>query len=115
VRLFFHLASGEAAAVSHLTARRVGGGAPLRAAMTAKGLKTIQDLAAATREIDPEGNGVSWQLIASFTTTKRHARETTSPRTAALIEDALESDRGSLFAVETVYAKADRLPDFDAL
>lgn len=104
--------------MSHKTARRVGQGRALRAAMAAKDDGkgwTIQQVADATTGVDPHGKGVSWQLVSFLTTTKRHARETTSLRTAALIEDALDAPSGSLFTVETVYAKTDRVPSFEDL
>lgn len=81
------------------TARRIDGGQPLREAMDAAGVG-LERLSELTRATDPSGAGVSFQLIAFLATEKRWARETTTPRTAELIEDALSAARGSLFEVE---------------
>lgn len=48
-----------------------------------------------TREID--GRGVSFQLIAFLRTDKPYGRESTSDRTAKLIEQALEVPPGTFF------------------
>jgi hypothetical protein len=74
--------------------RRRDGGQPLRDAMAAAGLG-LQDVAAATRELD--GEGISFQLVAFLATTRPWARETTSHRTAMLIEKALGVPQGTLF------------------
>lgn len=74
----------------------------LRDAMAAEGLN-LQALSARTRACDPHGRGVSWQTIACLATERVvWARETTKPRTAALIEDALSVPRGTLFTLEDV-------------
>jgi hypothetical protein len=98
----------------HDTARRIDGGAPLRDAMERRSLG-LDQLAALTAAADPTGHGISFQLVAFLATRRRWARETTSLRAAALIEDALEYPRGSLFEQVTVYAKNDPQPEWSAL
>lgn len=56
-------------------------------------------LAARTREIDPDGKGVSHQLISFLASDSDWSRDSTRPRSASLIEDALSVPRGSLFEV----------------
>ena len=98
----------------HLTARRIDGGAPLREAKERRSVG-LADLAGLTAELDPTGVGISFQLVACLATRSRWARETTSLRAAALIEDALGCTRGTLFEQVTVYAKNDPQPEWSAL
>lgn len=58
---------------------------------------TMQELAAATRESDPAGKGVGFQLISLLESGKSYGRENTTQRTAELLEDTLGVPRGSLF------------------
>jgi hypothetical protein len=90
-----------------ITARRVDGGVALRRAMDAAGLG-LQALAARINETaDPR---VSFQLIGFLATNGVSGRETTTPRTADLIEDALAADRGSLFERVEVREASDPEP-----
>jgi hypothetical protein len=98
----------------HETARRIDGGAPLRDAMERRSLG-LDQLAALTAAADPTGRGISMQLVWFLSTRRPRARGTTSLRTAALIEDALEYPRGSLFEQVTVYAKSDPQPTWTSL
>jgi hypothetical protein len=98
----------------HVTARRIDGGAPLRDAMERRSLG-LAELAGLTAEFDPTGVGISFQLVAFLATRRRWARETTSLRAAALIEDALGYGRGDLFEQVTVYAKNDPQPAWTSL
>jgi len=98
----------------HTTARRIEGGQPLRDAMAASEL-SLKGLARATRAVDEDSRGVSWQLLAFLSTSAGYARETTTVRTAELIEDALSVPRGSLFERESRGAKPDRQPAWEAL
>ena len=70
--------------------RRVDNGRPLREAMERAGL-SIPQLAAITKEIDPDGRGVSQSLIGFYTSTGRSGREQASDRAAGLMVAALES------------------------
>ena len=83
-----------------VTARRINGGQPLREAMEAAGL-SLKGLMRATQQADESGRGVSWQLLAFLATAQDYARETTTVRTAELIEDALSAPRGTLFTRES--------------
>lgn len=80
----------------HESARRLEGGRYLREAMAEAGLGLVS-LAHRTKLADPAGKGVSFQLIGFLATTQPWARETTTPHTARLIEDALSVPRGTLF------------------
>jgi hypothetical protein len=62
--------------------------------MDAAGL-TLQQVAARTRA--DGASGLSFQLVAFLASDRDWARETTSPASGALIEDALSVPRGSLF------------------
>ena len=66
----------------------------MREALDASGL-TLQGLSARTRANG--GMGISFQLIAFLASDRNWARETTSPQTGAMIEEALSVPRGSLF------------------
>jgi ribosomal protein L11 len=98
----------------HTTARRIDGGQPLRDAMSDTGT-SLKGLMRKTKAADAEGAGVSWQLLAFLATEKSYARETTTVRTAELIEDALSVPRGSLFSREDKYAQSDPQPAWDVL
>lgn len=76
--------------------RRLDKGAPLRAAMKAAGLD-IPRLAAKTREIDPEGKGLSKSLIGFIVGSGKTAREECSDRAAELISAALDEELTNLF------------------
>ena len=76
--------------------RRIDDGKPIREAMKEAGL-TLQQLAALTAEASPDGVGVSYQLVAFLATSRGYGRQTTSDRTATLIETALGKPAGSLF------------------
>jgi hypothetical protein len=90
------------------TARRINGGLPLRRAMTDQKIG-LQALAAKINQAaDPP---VSFQLIGFLSTSGGSARETTTPRTADLIEDALSVPRGTLFERLEIPEKADLLPE----
>lgn len=80
----------------HWTARRRDEGEPLRKAMYDHGTG-LKALALRTQEVDPEGKGVSWQLCGFLATRQPWARDTTSLRTAELIEKALGAKPGALF------------------
>jgi hypothetical protein len=90
-----------------ITARRVDGGIALRRAMDEAGLG-LQALAARINET-AEPN-VSYQLIGFLATNGVSGRETTTPRTADLIEDALGAARGSLFERVEVAQLSDAVP-----
>ncbi|MFI2033676.1 hypothetical protein ACH470_03090 [Streptomyces bottropensis] len=71
--------------------RRLDKGAPLRAAMKAAELD-IPRLAAKTREIDPEGKGISKSLVGFIVGSGKTAREECSDRAAELIAAALDQE-----------------------
>jgi hypothetical protein len=77
-------------------ARRLRGGKPLREAMKAGGYNRLT-LAARTREVDPDGNGVSHQLIYCVASDRDWARDTCSPASARLIAAALGKPEEALF------------------
>lgn len=77
--------------------RRLDKGAPLRDAMKAAGLD-IPRLAAKTKEIDPEGKGVSRTLVGFLVGSGKSAREECSDRAAELISTALQQEVGAFFA-----------------
>ncbi len=62
--------------------------------MAAAGLG-LQGVAALTRELD--GEGISYQLVGFLATSRDYGRDTTSERSARLIEMALGVPSGSLF------------------
>jgi hypothetical protein len=89
------------------TCRRREEGQPIKDAMREQRL-TLPRLAELTKELDPDGNGVSFQLIGRLTTAQGlSARETTSPRSAALIARALERPEEALFERGSIGASAD--------
>lgn len=83
-----------------LAARRLKNGKPLLAAIHAAELNRLT-LAAKTKEIDPDGRGVSHQLIAALTTSADWGRNATTPGKAELIAKALGKPVGSLFKMPT--------------
>ncbi|MFJ2292154.1 hypothetical protein ACIOG7_10640 [Streptomyces sp. NPDC087894] len=76
--------------------RRLDRGAPLRAAMKAAGLD-IPHLAARTKELDPDGKGLSPAYVGFIVGSGKTAREETSERAAGLIAKALNQEVGDLF------------------
>ncbi|MGP4114613.1 XRE family transcriptional regulator [Streptomyces sp. 4N509B] len=70
--------------------QRVDGGEPLRAGIAKAGL-SIPKLAALTKEIDPDGRGLSASYIGFYASTGRSAREKTSKRAADLMTKALKA------------------------
>jgi hypothetical protein len=90
-----------------VTARRIDGGVALRQAMNSAGL-TLQALAARINET--ASPPVSFQLIGFLATDGNSRRETTTPRTADLIEDALSVARGTLFERVEIRDLSDSLP-----
>ena len=100
-----------------ITARRNNGGRALRQAMADEGIG-LQTLAARTKVADPAGKGVSLALIGFLTQDaedSRHARETTSPATADLIEKALGVEPGALFTKEEAPSRSEEQPGWDDL
>ena len=78
------------------TCRRLGDGEAIRDAMREHQMNLAQ-LAERTKELDPDGNGVSYQLIGFLTATGLSARNTASPRSARLIARALNCPQEKLF------------------
>ncbi|MEU0332173.1 hypothetical protein [Streptomyces sp. NPDC006193] len=76
--------------------RRLDKGAPLRAAMKAAGLD-IGRLAAKTKEVDPEGVGLSRAMVGFIVGTGRTAREECSDHAAGLVAAALGKEVDDLF------------------
>jgi predicted DNA-binding transcriptional regulator AlpA len=74
-------------------------GAPIRTAMNRAGLD-IKALAARTREVDPEGRGISKSLVGYAVSSGRTAREEFSERASVLISTALDEPLGQLFHAE---------------
>ena len=80
--------------------RRKDHGYPLVLAMTKAGI-TIPALAARTRLADPDGRGISYQLVGRLVTVDgKSARETTTRRSAELIAAALGVPLSSVFLEE---------------
>ena len=98
----------------HVTARRIDHGEPLRKAMFTQGTG-LKALALRTRQADPEGRGISFQLAGFLATRQAWARETTSTRTAELIEAALGADPGTLFEKVVVHDREGIQPSWEAL
>jgi hypothetical protein len=89
------------------TCRRLGDGQAIRDAMGASQLNLTR-LAERTRELDPDGKGVSYQLIGFLTAQGRSKRDTASPRSAALIAQALGRPQDALFEAScTAMRRAD--------
>ncbi|MFJ2174385.1 hypothetical protein ACIOHE_15905 [Streptomyces sp. NPDC087851] len=76
--------------------RRRNHGAPIRAAMRAAGM-AIPRLAAKTKEIDPDGRGISASYIGFITGSGETAREECSDRAAQLVAGALDQEVEELF------------------
>lgn len=76
--------------------RRLDKGAPLRAAMKAAGLD-IPSLAARTKDVDPEGEGLSRSLVGFIAGGGKTAREECSDRAADLIAAAVGKEVDDLF------------------
>ena len=79
-----------------IVARRRNGGKPLRDAMVKGGYNRLT-LAARTRELDPQGRGVSHQLIYCLASEKDWGRDTFKPDTARQIAAALGKPEDTLF------------------
>ncbi|WP_328425931.1 hypothetical protein [Streptomyces sp. NBC_00443] len=77
--------------------RRRDKGAPIRVAMKAAGLD-IPRLAAKTKEVDPEGEGLSRALVGFIVGGGKSAREECSDRAAELISAALHVEVAEFFA-----------------
>jgi hypothetical protein len=78
----------------------------------------MQALADRTRVTDPAGKGVSLALIGFLTqdpARSRHARETCSVESAALIEDTLGVPRETLFQVVEAPSRSDPQPGWEEL
>lgn len=71
-------------------------GRPLRDAMASAGL-SIADLARKTRDIDPDGHGVSKSTIGHLVATGSSARRGCHPRNARLISKALGREIANYF------------------
>lgn len=84
-----------------VTASRRDGGRQLREAMKEAGHNRLS-LAARTKELDDAGHGVSQQLIAFLSTTRRWGRDSCSPRSAALIAMGLNIEPRDLFVMPEV-------------
>lgn len=76
---------------------RLNDGLPIALAMARQGL-SIPKLAARTVEVDPDGKGISYQLIGRLVTQGASARQTTSRRSAELIAAALSTPLSKLFS-----------------
>jgi hypothetical protein len=76
--------------------QRRDSGYPLALALARQGL-SLPKLAAKTKEVDPDGRGVSFQIIGQLVTQGRSARETTTRRTAELVAAALSVPLSSVF------------------
>ncbi|MDW4900605.1 XRE family transcriptional regulator [Streptomyces griseus] len=72
-------------------------GRPLREALKRRHL-TLDQLAEKTKQVDPEGRGVSPATIARLTGRGTTARERTELRTAWLISEALDDRMHALFS-----------------
>ncbi|MFC1410355.1 helix-turn-helix transcriptional regulator [Streptacidiphilus sp. N1-12] len=86
--------------------QRRDGGAPIREAMAAAGLK-IDALAAATKAVDPAGRGVGRATIGFVVATGASARERMSDRAATLLADALGAPVERLFAPDDISMPAE--------
>src|ERR1051325_6014349 len=76
--------------------RRRDKGAPLRAAMKAAGLD-IPRLAARTKDVDPDGTGLSRSMVGFIVGAGRTGRDECSDRAAELIASALDRELATLF------------------
>lgn len=75
---------------------RLDGGRQLREAIEAAGL-SIPKLSARTKEIDPEGKGLSSAFIGFYTSTGASAREDISDRAARLMAAGVDQPVEALF------------------
>ena len=75
---------------------RRDGGRPIREAIERAGL-SIPRLAARTKEIDPEGRGLSQALIGFYTSTGASGRESISNHAAELLAAGVNSPTEELF------------------
>ncbi|GGJ87378.1 hypothetical protein GCM10011583_18630 [Streptomyces camponoticapitis] len=75
---------------------RRNGGKPIRDAIRRAGL-SIPRLAARTKEIDPEGRGLSQALIGFYASEGASGRESASTRTTELMAAGLDSPIEELF------------------
>lgn len=89
--------------VGDTIARRVSGAA-IRDAMAAQDVG-LKRLASRTREVDPAGRGVSWELISFLASDAWWGRDTTTLATARLIARALDMPEGKLFTREAVVSR----------
>lgn len=89
--------------VGDVVARRVRGSA-IRDAMDRQdiGLKKLSEL---TREADPAGRGISWQLISFLASDAWWSRDTTTLASAQLIAQALGVAEETLFIREAVVSR----------
>ena len=76
--------------------RRRDNGTPIRTAMKHAGLD-IKGLAAATRQVDPEGRGLAKSAIGYMVGTGKSARDEHSDRAALLVAEALAVPVSRLF------------------
>jgi len=76
---------------------RRDGGRPIREAIKREGI-SIPLLAARTKEIDPEGRGLSQALIGFYTSEGASGRESATARTAALVAAGLNSPTEEFFS-----------------
>lgn len=79
---------------------RKGEGQPLRDEIEAQGL-TLDQLAEKTREVDPDGRGVSPAAIGRIAGTGRSARDRCELHTAWLITEGLDARMHRLFSMST--------------
>jgi hypothetical protein len=102
-----------------ITAQRKDRGEPLRAAMREAGIG-LTALAARTKLADPDGKGVSYQLLGFLTkdagkAAVSSARETCSVPSAALIAKALGEPVGALFDIIEAPSRSDPQPAWEDL
>lgn len=81
-------------------------GRPIREAMEAAGMSG-PDLAQATRNVDPDGKGISPALIGFLTGTGRSARDRCRLNSAWLIAQALRKPLQDLFSMPRVSTSTD--------
>lgn len=86
--------------------QRRSGGAPIREAMAAAGLK-INDLVAATKTVDPTGRGVGRASIGFLVATGASGRDRLSDRAAELVAAALSAPVEHLFTPDDVAMPAE--------
>ncbi|MFE2930671.1 XRE family transcriptional regulator [Streptomyces sp. NPDC087769] len=79
---------------------RKGDGQPLRDEMKRQGL-SLDGLSARTRQVDPEGRGVSPAAIGRLTGRGRTARDRCELNTAWLITEGLDARMHALFSMPT--------------